>query len=70
MVTVQIYLMSEVTWLYPTHFISVAGSGYIVLPLIRKDVHTDHVVLQKKLQFPWKTDAFKGIVEVIQIGAM
>ena len=48
-----------------THFISVVGSGYIVLPLIRKDVHIDHVVMQKKLQFPWKTDAFKGIVEVI-----
>ena len=41
-----------------------AGSGYVVLPLIRKDYHTDHVVLQKKLQFPWKTDAFKGVVEV------
>ena len=44
----------------------ISGSGYIVLPLIRKDFHTDHVVLQKKLHFPWKTDAFKGIVEVIQ----
>ena len=41
-----------------------SGSGYITLPLIRKDFHTDHVVLQKKLHFPWKTDAFKGVVEV------
>ena len=41
------------------------GSGFAVFPLIRKDYHCDHVILQKKLQFPWKTDAFKGIVEVL-----
>ncbi|XP_060595704.1 F-box only protein 15-like [Ruditapes philippinarum] len=39
------------------------GSGFAVFPLIRKDYHCDHVILQKKLQFPWKTDAFRGIVE-------
>ena len=44
-----------------------AGTGYVVLPLIRKEFHSDHVVLQKKLHFPWKTDAFKGVVEVILV---
>ncbi|XP_052817514.1 F-box only protein 15-like [Mya arenaria] len=38
-------------------------SGFACLPLIRKDHHCDHVILQKKIQFPWKTDAFRGIVE-------
>ncbi|XP_045193371.2 F-box only protein 15-like [Mercenaria mercenaria] len=39
------------------------GTGFAVFPLIRKDYHSDHVILQKKLQFPWKTDAFRGIIE-------
>ena len=43
---------------------SISASGYAKFPLIRKDCHHDHVIFTKALQFPWKTDNFKGIVEV------
>ncbi|KAL4234816.1 proteasome-mediated ubiquitin-dependent protein catabolic process [Mactra antiquata] len=37
------------------------ASGYAVYPLIEEEY--THVTFDKHLQFPWKTDAFKGIVE-------
>ncbi|KAK3610014.1 hypothetical protein CHS0354_032361 [Potamilus streckersoni] len=39
------------------------GPGFAEFPIIRRDVPSDHAMLPKKLNFPWKTEAFKGTVE-------
>ncbi|XP_071477758.1 F-box only protein 15-like [Diadema antillarum] len=37
--------------------------GHIRLTPVRGDVVTDHSYSSKRIQFPWKTDVFKGIVQ-------
>ncbi|KAL3859194.1 hypothetical protein ACJMK2_009423 [Sinanodonta woodiana] len=39
------------------------GPGFAEFPIIRRDFTSDHVILPKKLNFPWKTEAFKGTIE-------
>ncbi|XP_063951095.1 F-box only protein 15-like [Lytechinus pictus] len=37
--------------------------GFIRFSPVRADVVTDHSYTTKKIQFPWKTDVFKGIIK-------
>ncbi|XP_011673491.2 F-box only protein 15 [Strongylocentrotus purpuratus] len=37
--------------------------GFIRFSPVRGDVLTDHSYTTKKIQFPWKTDVFKGIIQ-------